>query len=289
MMRNKVRAVQLTQGAAENRAKWCQVSGQCLSPRARFGRENHSICGRLAVTTQVGCAPPAPAAEEWQPFRINQDHTLEGRRMASKYLSGILIVVLCMALARPAAADKGRMIEAVEDRGPIMGEFVEATAVAAVMTAVVIHELSVVLALCTFAAPIHAQATQTTAASPVPPWYDIAKEVTLTGTLSSVVQDATPQMNLLGGSHLIIETTAGKIDAALGGFAMKGEGALSVTPGQRVQVTGVMKTIRDQQVFVTRLVLANGQVYKIRNEHGFVLRPLSRQGRTNSEAMGGRR
>ena len=208
--------------------------------------------------------------------------------MTSKYLSAILIVVLCMALARPAAADKGRMIEAVEDGRPIMGEFVLATAVAAVMTAVVIHELSVVLALCTFAAPIHAQATETTAASPLPPWYDITKEVTLTGTLSSVVQDATPEMNLLAGSHLIIETSAGKVDASLGGFAMKGEGALSVTPGQRVQVTGVIKTIRDQQVFVTRLVLARGQVYKIRNEHGFVLRRLSRQGRTNSEAMGGR-
>lgn len=208
--------------------------------------------------------------------------------MTSKYLSGILIVVLGMALARPAEAHKGRMIEAVEDRGPIMGEVVQATAVAAVMTAVVIHELSAVLALCTFAAPIHAQATETTAASPVPPWYDITKEVTLTGTLSSVVQDATPETNPLGGSHLMIETTAGKVDASLGGFAMKGEGALSVTPGQWVQVTGVMKTIRDQQVFVTRLVLVRGQVYKIRNEHGFVLRPPTREGSVNSEAMRGR-
>jgi hypothetical protein len=288
MMRNKARAVQLIQDATENRAKWCQVSGQCSSPRARFGRQNRIWCRRLAVNRRVRCAPPAPVAEKWQPSSISSDHTREGRGTTPKYLSGILILVLGMALARPAEAHQGRMSEAVEDRRPITGEVVEATAVATVMTAVVIHELAVVLALCTFAAPIHAQATQTTAASPVPPWYDIAKEVTLTGTLSSVVQDATPEMNLLGGSHLMIETTAGKVDASLGGFAMKGEGALSVTPGQRVQVTGVMKTIRDQQVFVTRLVLANGQVYKIRNEHGFVLRPLSRQGRTNSEAMGGR-
>jgi hypothetical protein len=143
-----------------------------------------------------------------------------------------------------------------------------------------------VLALCLFATPIHAQTAEGTPGSVVPPKYDLTHEVTFAGTVSSVVKITTPEMQMLGGSHLVIQTTSGKIDASLGAYAMKAEGALSVSPGQQVQVTGVMKTIRDQQVFVTRLVQVNGRIYKIRNEHGFVLAPEPRKGITKPEAKG---
>jgi hypothetical protein len=135
--------------------------------------------------------------------------------------------------------------------------------------------------------PAHAQTAEGTPVSVVPPKYDIAREVTLTGTVSSVVKSTTSEMQMLGGSHLIVQTSSGKIDASLGGYTLKAEGALSVSPGQQVQVTGVMKTIRDQQVFVTRLVQVNGRVYRIRNEHGFVLAPEPGKGVTKPEAKGG--
>jgi hypothetical protein len=144
----------------------------------------------------------------------------------------------------------------------------------------------VVLALCLFATPMQAQTSGGTANSPVPLKYDISQEVKLSGTVSSVVKNPTSEMQMLGGSHLIVETTSGKIDASLGGYAMKAEGALSVVPGQQVQVTGVMKTIRNQQVFVTRLVQVNGRIYKIRNEHGFVLAPSPRKALAKSDAKG---
>jgi len=140
---------------------------------------------------------------------------------------------------------------------------------------------------CLFATPLHAQTVEGTVNSAVPPKYDIAQEVTLTGSVTSVVKYASPETHMLGGSHLIVETTSGKIDASLGGYAMKAEGALPVTPGQQVQLTGVMKTIRDQQVFVTRLIQINGRVYKIRNEHGFVLAPAPRKSAATSESKGG--
>jgi DNA/RNA endonuclease YhcR with UshA esterase domain len=145
----------------------------------------------------------------------------------------------------------------------------------------------VVLSLCLFATPIYAQTADVTTKSAVPPSYDITKEVTLSGTVSSVVQKTAPEMKMLGGSHLIIETNSGKVDASLGAVARQGQSALSVTPGQQVQVTGVMKTIRGRQVFVTRLVLANGRVYTIRNEHGFMIAPASRGGIAKSGANGG--
>lgn len=134
---------------------------------------------------------------------------------------------------------------------------------------------------------VQAQTAEATTKSTVPLWYDITKEVTLTGTVSSVVEKTTPEMKTLGGSHLILETISGTVDASLGKFAMSGEGALSVTPGQRVQVTGVMKTIGDKHVLVTRLVLANGHVYQTRNEHGFARTPATRNATSNSEAKGG--
>jgi len=49
----------------------------------------------------------------------------------------------------------------------------------------------------------------------------------------------------------------------------------------------VMKTIRGKQVFVTRRVQAGGRTYVIRNEHGFLLTPASRNANLKSEAKGG--
>jgi hypothetical protein len=143
-----------------------------------------------------------------------------------------------------------------------------------------------VFALSLFAMPLHAQTTQARTQSAAPPKYDITREVTLVATVGSVVTKATPEMNLLGGSHLMLVTTAGNIDACLGVFPVTGQGALRVSPSERVQVTGVMKVIRQQQVFVTRLVVAGSQVYRIRNEHGFVLLPALRKGNANSEMKG---
>ena len=57
---------------------------------------------------------------------------------------------------------------------------------------------------------------------------------------------------------------------------MEGKDALSVTPGQEIELTGVMMT-RDKEVFVVRNVKANGQTYIMRNEHGIDVSPLTRE------------
>lgn len=145
-----------------------------------------------------------------------------------------------------------------------------------------------VVILCLFAIPIQAQTTEANPKLTPRPQYDVAKEVTLRGTVSSVVKTPTRQMKMLVGSHLVVETNSGQIDASLGRFALRGNDALSVTPGQQVQMTGVMKTIGGQLVFVTRLLQVNGRLYTIRNEHGFALSQSSRKGGSHSEAKGGR-
>ncbi len=79
------------------------------------------------------------------------------------------------------------------------------------------------------------------------------------------------------GSHLLLTTISGPVDASLGRFALQGKGALSVAAGQQVEVTGVMKTIKDKQIFLTRSVKSGGQVYAIRNERGMLISPQARQ------------
>jgi hypothetical protein len=79
------------------------------------------------------------------------------------------------------------------------------------------------------------------------------------------------------GSHLLLATSAGPVDASLGRFALIGKGALPVAPGQQVEVRGVMKTIKAKQVFLVRIVKAGGAVYPIRNQHGFAISPQGRE------------
>jgi hypothetical protein len=148
---------------------------------------------------------------------------------------------------------------------------------------------TVFLALCLFALPIYAQTAAVTTRPVTPLRYDITQEVKLSGTVSEVVKSPTREMNMVSGSHLIVQTKTGAVDASLGRFAMRGKGGVSVTPGQQVEVTGVMKTMKGKQVFVTRLVQADGRTYIIRNEHGFARERVAVDGAgvTNSGSKGG--
>ena len=104
---------------------------------------------------------------------------------------------------------------------------------------------------------------------------EVPKEITLQGTVSSVLTKSSAGM--IPGSHLMLSTSSGSIDASLGRFGLIGKGALSVAAGDEVEVTGVLRTLRDTQVFLVRTVKAGGQVYLIRNEHGVMISPQTRE------------
>ncbi len=123
--------------------------------------------------------------------------------------------------------------------------------------------------------PLQAQTAATTTRTLKPYTYNASQEVTLSGTVSSVLLHSAPGMTM--GSHLLLATSAGPVDASLGRFALIGKGALPVAPGQQVEVRGVMKTIKAKQVFLVRIVKAGGAVYPIRNQHGFAISPQGRE------------
>ena len=139
------------------------------------------------------------------------------------------------------------------------------------------------LALLSLISPLSPVQAQTGAAEtrPAAHYYDVTKEVTLKGTVSSVL--AKPSTGMIIGSHLLLATSSGEVDASLGKFGLQGKGALSVGAGEQIEVTGVMKTLKGQQVFLARTVKASGQIYTIRNEHGIVVNPRARE-RANQKA-----
>jgi hypothetical protein len=138
------------------------------------------------------------------------------------------------------------------------------------------------LALVSLPVPAHAQAPAV-AVRPAPHQgifsYDPTKEVTLSGTVSSVLKKPNPGMIM--GSHLMVATSTGAVDASLGRLAFLGKDAISVDAGQQVQITGVMKSVNDKQFFLVRTLQVGGHTYNIRNEHGV---GYGRPGRDSSSA-----
>ncbi len=113
--------------------------------------------------------------------------------------------------------------------------------------------------------------------------YDASKEITLSGTVSSVLTKPSPGMIM--GAHLLLQTESGVIDASLDRFALRGYGALAISGGEQASVTGVMKTLNGKQVLLARIVRVASDVYTIRNQHGIALTPLARE-RLREKASG---
>jgi len=107
------------------------------------------------------------------------------------------------------------------------------------------------------------------------PFYDIAKEVTLSGPVSAVYER--PVAGLMAGSHVMLSTGSGKVDASLGKWGLRGKGAPAIANGEQVTVRGVMRTIRNKEVFLVRVMEVGGHTYNIRNEHGVPVSPQSRE------------
>jgi hypothetical protein len=143
----------------------------------------------------------------------------------------------------------------------------------------------VLLSLISLLTPVQAQTAAVGTRTAGPLSYDISQEVTINGTVSSVLTRPSPGMIM--GSHLLLTTPSGPVDASLSHFGLQGKGALSVAAGQQIEVTGVMKTIMDKQVFLVRTVKVGGEVYTIRNEHGFPVSPQARERLSGKTAQKG--
>jgi len=150
--------------------------------------------------------------------------------------------------------------------------------------------LTALLALMLNVGVANAQATAATAKSTSPLGYDVSKEVTLSATVQSVPSKSshglTPESSTQSG--FVLQTTAGTIQGRLTYSALNGEGALSITPGEHVQVTGMIATMKNNtRVIVIRTIQVGGRNYTIRNERGFPVAHPTLNGSATTVSKGG--
>ena len=144
--------------------------------------------------------------------------------------------------------------------------------------------LSVLFATLTAVLPA---ANESSAAKRVtrPPRYDAAKEVTLEGTVESLVTMPAPG-KVLGG-HLMVSTANGSVDGQIGAFVLRGSQAFTATPGEKVKITGVMATINGQQAFLVRTIETSNRTIMVRDAHGFFVVPGAHAAMTHTSSQGG--
>jgi hypothetical protein len=122
------------------------------------------------------------------------------------------------------------------------------------------------------AIPVMAQdAGQDRSRSSAIPVYDSAHEIMVQGNIESVVT----RMSWGGplGTHLVVTTSNGSVDAHLGPFATTGPNALNFHQGDAVQIVGVMASIESKQVLLARTLTIGGRTLVLRNLHGFLVQP----------------
>jgi hypothetical protein len=97
--------------------------------------------------------------------------------------------------------------------------------------------------------------------------YDVSKEITLKGTISSVV--AKPGAGMLPGKHLMLATSSGTVDAHIGSYAGRDKRLDSLAEGQAVSAVGMKITIHGKEVFIVRTIQSGDDTYTVRNTKGF--------------------
>ena len=131
--------------------------------------------------------------------------------------------------------------------------------------------LLTVLAFSLLAASLHADEAAAHPRTVVAPRYDATKEITLDGTVQSLVTN--PTVGRLSSAHLMVSTSQGTVDANIGIFALSGPHATALASGQAIKLVGVMTTVNDKSVFLTREIQTENATIEVRNEHGFLITP----------------
>jgi hypothetical protein len=85
------------------------------------------------------------------------------------------------------------------------------------------------LAILPLAPSVRAQTTASATQHERPFNYDVTKETTLNGKVSAVI--AKPEQGMLWGSHIMVETSGGTVDASLGTLGMRGKNSAGFTVG----------------------------------------------------------
>ncbi len=125
--------------------------------------------------------------------------------------------------------------------------------------------LSGVVAVSLYAQTAPSRATRNTMVSA----YDISKEVKVSGTIEKI-DGFGPNGPI--GTHILIQTASGVVDAHLGFGSAASAKNLGISVGQQVTVVGMMETVGNSNVLMARILTTPSRVIVLRNEHGIPVR-----------------
>ena len=115
-----------------------------------------------------------------------------------------------------------------------------------------------------FVAPCIAQNAVPSATSAIVA-YDLSKEIKIQGTIQTIETAGTTGP---AGTHILVQTSQGVVDAHLGFGSAAAPANLGVSEGQSVTVVGMMQTLNGNSVMLARVLTTPSRVFVLRTEHG---------------------
>jgi hypothetical protein len=122
------------------------------------------------------------------------------------------------------------------------------------------------------AVPAGAQAThESPTRSALLTGYDRAHEITVDGTIESVVAQRVPGSPV--GLHVILASSQGTFDTHLGPYLSK-ETQEALHTGTPIQIVGAIEKVHERSYLLAREMNLGGTVITIRNQHGLLAQHL---------------
>jgi hypothetical protein len=143
------------------------------------------------------------------------------------------------------------------------------------------------LSILLLAGPLYANESQAVKRTVAPSKYDVTKEITLEGTIQSLVRKPAP--GTIMGAHLMVSTAHGTVDAHIGNYFVMGKYAMPFASGESVKLVGIMATINHQSVFLVRTLQTGNSTITVRSDHGFLIYPGAKTHLASISSTGGAR
>jgi hypothetical protein len=100
------------------------------------------------------------------------------------------------------------------------------------------------------------------------PTYDLARESTLQGT---VIEYTAVSSTAPFGAHVLLQTSAGTVDAHLGNSKVLEANHISLSAGDTVRVVGENLAFKGSTIFVVRTLQRGSQTVTLRSKNGMPL------------------
>jgi len=115
--------------------------------------------------------------------------------------------------------------------------------------------------------------------------YDATKEVSLQGTVASFTENS---KQFPPGAHVVVQTSAGSVDAHLGDARLLKLNNMTIAQGASIRIVGEPVTTNQGTFFLARLVQQGTQIVAVRSMQGMPLLPFAPKSASNSSQGGAR-